>query len=652
MRLEPHPDRFGALVRAIVGQQISTKAAASINTRLLLLSGDRHHPGRLLETGETELRAAGLSSAKARYVLNLAEAVATGKLPLDEFDDSWDDQTIIQALVAVKGIGVWTAEMFLIFALNRPDVFSVGDLGLRMGLRDRHGLDEVPKPRDCHALAEIWRPYRSIASWYLWKGKDTPQVVPAAPALASEAVRKSQTRLRSKVMTFDLILSGGWVIDGSGGPPFRADVALIDTMIAEVGRLETAEAARVIDVAGLYVVPGFIDAHVHGDLILLADPVHLPALRQGVTTYLIGQDGSSFAPAGPATLDYMRRYTAGFNGNPPGLSYDWRTVDEYLARFDRRVAINVAYLIPNGNIRMEVMGLDPRPARDDELVAMQELVREGMDAGAIGLSTGLDYIPSRYADAREIAALCEPIVAQNGVYVTHMRAYGPRAALGMREVYDIARTTGVPAHISHYNGRADLLLPLIDAGRALGLDLTFDTYPYLAASTILGMVALPPWVQEGGIDATTARLREPGIRARLHSEWFSGATPYALENITVAMAAHPDWKWAEGQTVTAAAHEAKRPPGDFVCDILAACDMAVGIVGMRPAIEPSRTCARSCVIRRTWQAPTASMAGAFRTRAAGVRLPVISAITRDSLAITPGRRRSPTWRRTQPAAFV
>ena len=196
--LEPHPDRFGALVRAIVGQQISTKAAASINARLLLLSGDRHHPGRLLETGEAELRAAGLSSAKARYVLNLAEAVATGKLPLDEFDDSWDDQAIIQALVAVKGIGVWTAEMFLIFALNRPDVFSAGDLGLRTGLRDRHGLDDVPKPRDCHALAEIWRPYRSIASWYLWKGKDTPQVVPAAPPLASEIVRKSQPMLRRK----------------------------------------------------------------------------------------------------------------------------------------------------------------------------------------------------------------------------------------------------------------------------------------------------------------------------------------------------------------------------------------------------------------------------------------------------------------------
>ena len=327
-------------------------------------------------------------------------------------------------------------------------------------------------------------------------------------------------------MTFDLMIKGGWVIDGTGGPPYRADVAVLESMIAEVGRLDGVEAARVLDATGRYVVPGFIDAHVHGDLMLLADPIHLPALRQGVTTYLIGQDGSSFAPASPATLDYMRRYTAGFNGNPPGLSYDWRTVDEYLARFDRSTAINVAYLIPNGNVRMEVMGLDPRPATEDELRAMQKLVREGMDAGAIGLSTGLDYIPSLYADAREIAALCEPMVAENGVYVTHMRGYGPRADVGMREVYDIARMSGIPAHISHYNGPADLLLPLIDEGRALGLDLTYDTYPYLAGSTILGMVAAcRSWVQIGGIDATVDRLRDPAVRRPVEVRMVLGSDP-------------------------------------------------------------------------------------------------------------------------------
>ncbi len=173
--LEPKSDRFGILVRAIIGQQISSKAAASIHNRLVEIGGEPHHPGRLIELGEPTLRGVGLSGVKARYVLNLAEAVASGAVPLDQFDDSWDDARITQSLTTIKGIGVWTAEMFLIFALNRPDVLPVGDLGVRAGLKVRHGLAELPKPSECHALAEHWRPYRSIAIWYLWKGGDKPQ---------------------------------------------------------------------------------------------------------------------------------------------------------------------------------------------------------------------------------------------------------------------------------------------------------------------------------------------------------------------------------------------------------------------------------------------------------------------------------------------
>lgn len=382
-------------------------------------------------------------------------------------------------------------------------------------------------------------------------------------------------------MNFDLLLKNGWVIDGSGGPPFKADVGVDGTKVGAVGRLEGADAGKVLDVTDRYVVPGFIDAHVHGDAMLLADPVHLPALKQGVTTYLIGQDGSAFAPASPATMDYMRRYTAGFNANPQTIDYDWRTVGEYLSRFDGATAINVAYLVPNGNVRMEVMGLDPRPATADEIRAMQALVRRGMDEGAVGLSTGLDYIPSRYADAREIAALCEVIVPDDGVYVTHMRGYGPNAPVGMREVFEIVKLSGVVGHVSHYNGPADLLLPLIDQGLALGHDLTFDTYPYLAGSTILGMVALPPWVQEGGIEPTLERLADPAARARLNAEWFSSPTPYPLDTTTIAMVANPGWRWAEGLTVSDAAVQAGRPAGDFVCEILLASGMAVGIVGFR-----------------------------------------------------------------------
>lgn len=173
--LTPREDRFGALVAAIVSQQISTKAAASINERLHVLAGRPHDPRRLLDLDEAALRGVGLSGGKARYVHNVAAAVADGSVPVDRFDDSWDDDAIIKALTSIKGVGVWTAHMFLIFVLNRPDVLPVGDLGVRAGLRDWHGLDELPRPADCHALAEHWRPYRSVASWYLWRNGDAPK---------------------------------------------------------------------------------------------------------------------------------------------------------------------------------------------------------------------------------------------------------------------------------------------------------------------------------------------------------------------------------------------------------------------------------------------------------------------------------------------
>ncbi len=172
--LRPRKDRFGTLVRAIIGQQISSRAAATIDARLRALSGEPHDPGRLLEAGEGALRSCGLSGVKARYVLNLSQAVQEGRLPLARIG-TLSDEEIKGRLTQVKGIGQWTAEMFLIFALNRPDVLSVGDLGIRVGLRDFHGLDELPKPAECVRLTEPWRPHRSLAMWYLWRSGDAPK---------------------------------------------------------------------------------------------------------------------------------------------------------------------------------------------------------------------------------------------------------------------------------------------------------------------------------------------------------------------------------------------------------------------------------------------------------------------------------------------
>ena len=311
---------------------------------------------------------------------------------------------------------------------------------------------------------------------------------------------------------FDILIQGGRVVDGSGLPPFRADVGLIGDRIEAVGRFPAAEARTRIDATGKVVAPGFVDAHVHGDLALFADPAHEAAIRQGVTTYIIGQDGVAMAPASPSTLDYMRRYTAGFNGNFPTPGRTWNSLSEYLDQFNRQVAVNVACLVPNGNIRMEVMGLDPRPSTTDERMQMRRLVRRAMEEGAVGLSSGLDYIPSLYADADELIALCQEIAPFGGVYVTHTRGYAPHTIeAALDEVRRIGLGADCAVHISHFNSLAEQAIPMMDAMARAGADVTFDLYCYLYGSTILGMLALPPIAMAGGVDATLARLREPSF---------------------------------------------------------------------------------------------------------------------------------------------
>ena len=386
------------------------------------------------------------------------------------------------------------------------------------------------------------------------------------------------------MVPFDVLITGGRVIDGTGSPWFYADVGLIGDRIAAIGRLDDATARVRLDATGKVVAPGLIDAHVHGDLALFADPLHEPAIRQGVTTYVIGQDGVAMAPASPKVLEYMCRYTAGFSGGhewlsrPAGERRAWSSVAEYLASFDRASAVNVATLVPNGNVRLEVMGLDTRPPRPDEVRAMQRLVSEGMEQGAVGLSSGLDYIPSRYAEIDELSALCRAIAPFGGVYVTHMRRYDPEGVLGsMDEVYRIGREAGVGVHISHFNSRAELVVPKLDAGRAEGVDVTFDLYCYLAGSSILGMYTLPPWVQEDGLEATLARLQDASVWPRLQ-KWFVSST-ILLDSVRLSYVSAPEWRRYEGMTLaTASGSDSRERIGKFVCDLLVASEMAAGCV--------------------------------------------------------------------------
>jgi N-acyl-D-amino-acid deacylase len=386
----------------------------------------------------------------------------------------------------------------------------------------------------------------------------------------------------SGVSMFDTLIHGGRVIDGSGSPPVPGDVALTGDRIAAVGRLGHAEAKTRIDATGLVVAPGLIDAHVHGDLALFADPAHEPAVRQGVTTYVIGQDGVAMAPASPPTLDHMRRYTAGFNGNFPAPGLQWRGVGKYLSLFDGRVAINVACLVPNGNVRMEVMGLDLRPPTADELARMRRMVREGMEEGAVGLSSGLDYIPSLYADAAELGALCQEIAPFDGVYVTHMRGYAPHTIeASTDEVRRIGQLGGCRVHISHFNSLAEQAIPLMDAMERAGAQVTFDLYCYLYGSTILGMIALPPEAMAGGVDATLARLREPAIRPRVR-EWI--ANPRGdLTRVRLGSVPADGYRHLEGHTLGEAVAMTGKAMPDLIVDLLLATETATnGIVPHNP----------------------------------------------------------------------
>jgi N-acyl-D-amino-acid deacylase len=389
------------------------------------------------------------------------------------------------------------------------------------------------------------------------------------------------------VTVLDVLIRGGLVIDGTGQPGFLADVGIRGDRIVEVGPARGRAAARVVDAEGLYVCPGFIDMHTHSDIQLLAHPEHHCKVRQGVTLDVIGQDGLGYAPTTPEVMNQLRRQLAGWNDDPPGFDWGFRTVGEYLGRFDERTAINVAYLVPHGTLRMIAVGMDDRAATDGELARMKSLVVEAMEQGAVGLSSGLTYVPGMFGSDDELVELCKVLAPYGGYYCPHHRNYGLRAIEAYGDCIAIARRANVPLHIAHAHvsfecnrGRAPELLAMIDAARAAGTDVTFDAYPYVVAATYLHAV-LPSWVSEGGHDATIARLRDPALRARLTNELertgSDGFHDLTVDwsRIVVSGVRRDENRRFVGMSVEAAAQAAEKSPVDFFCDLLVAEELGV-----------------------------------------------------------------------------
>lgn len=375
---------------------------------------------------------------------------------------------------------------------------------------------------------------------------------------------------------FDFILRNVRIVDGSGAPWYLADVAIHEGRIAAIGALSTAAAVQVIEGEGRYLVPGFVDAHSHVDLQLLAQPDFPASSYQGVTSHVIGQDGISYAPSSVENQKHLRQYFAGVNGDPQ-LSEQWTSVDEYLRCFDRKSVCNVAYLLPQGTIRLEVMGDENRRPNAQEMQRMQALVEQGMREGAVGISTGLDYVPCIYADTDELVEMCRPVARHGGVYVAHMRAYPEGIQRSVQETEEIGRRAGLAVHISHYNGRAELLSGLVNDARNAGSDMTFDTYPYLAGCTILSMVGLPRWAEEGGTEATLARLADPDVRERLR-EWHHNERVYSVDSLQLAYVEQEEDRELEGLRVPEAARKRGVEVMDFICDLLIRSRMRVACI--------------------------------------------------------------------------
>ena len=421
----------------------------------------------------------------------------------------------------------------------------------------------------------------------------------------------------------DLLIAGGSIVDGTGSPQFAGAVGIerVDggeaTLVvlrdaAEIAAAsETAE--RVIDATGRVVAPGFIDLHSHSGLMILANPVHEPKVRQGVTTEVVGVDGLSYAPIrdGGMLADLVEM-NAGLDGHPE-IDYDWDTVESYLGRFDRGVGPNIAFLVGNSALRLAMTGWDAVEADEAAVRSMRSMLAEAMQEGAFGLSSGLDYPPGAYASTGELAALAGEAARHGGFYHTHVRyTLGDRFLDPFREAIEIGRLGASPAHITHFYhrqtfpGTPEQMLALVDDARAEGLDITFDAYPYEWASTRL-LITIPIWAQAGGPGPTKERLADRAVRDRIRGELRERGQLYAgkggLADIRLGYFSQPENLRWEARTLGEVAAETGDDTVDILCDLLLSEGLRINQVTPGPHIDG---------IRRFYQHPV-SMVGTDST---------------------------------------
>ncbi|MFG3159268.1 amidohydrolase family protein [Streptomyces sp. NPDC048232] len=394
----------------------------------------------------------------------------------------------------------------------------------------------------------------------------------------------------------ELVIRDAEVVDGSGAASYRADVVVDGGRIVSIVKEAAAagcqrpEARRELDAEGLVLSPGFIDMHAHSDLALLRDPDHSAKAAQGVTLEVIGQDGLSYAPVDDRTLGEVRRAIAGWNGPGDDIDFDWRSVGEYLDRLDRGIAVNAAYLIPQGTVRALAVGWDDRDATDSELEHMRRLVAEGMEQGAVGMSSGLTYTPGMYAKDAELTELCRVVAGYGGYYCPHHRSYGAGALRAYEEMVELTREADCPLHLAHATmnfgvnkGKAPELLTLLDEALAGGADITLDTYPYTPGCTTL-VAMLPSWASEGGPEQIMKRLSDDDTaeRIRHHMEEIGAdgchGVPIEWDRIEISGTGDPALGEYVGRTVLESATARGEAPWTVARNLLLADRLAPTIL--------------------------------------------------------------------------
>ncbi len=381
---------------------------------------------------------------------------------------------------------------------------------------------------------------------------------------------------------FDLVIKGGEIFDGMGNEAVKADIGIKGDFITEIGNIPDAKAKTVLDAQDLAVCPGFVDAHDHTDVHLLVNPKAESSIRQGITTLVSGNCGSSPFPIAEEVYDEMKEMLKEMYQ----IDLNWTDITGFFSRLEESgIALNYSSLVGQGTIRGAAMGFNDRPPSASELERMKSMVAENIEGGAVGLSSGLEYAPGSYAKAEEIEELCRVAAQNRGVYATHMRDEGSKLLESLDESIVTAKRTGVSLQISHFKiaypqnwHKVDEALASVEKANKNGVSIFCDRYPYIAGSTGLSYY-FPLWAKQGTTDEFIARLKNHQLENRIRSHLSEQEKKLSSwDKVVISSVFTDENRRFEGKSVLEGAKETGKRPYDFMRDLLVEEKNRVGMV--------------------------------------------------------------------------